>query len=418
MERIIPLFGLGLWCLIAYAFSAQRQSFPKALVIKGLILQFLLTFAVLGIPFLGIPGPLKFLFDWSNDAIVAVLNYSVEGSRFVFGKLADQQESGFLFAFQVLPTIIFMSTLMSILYHWGVMQKVVHAFAWLMQRTLKTSGAETLSTAANIFVGQTEAPIIIKPYLPKMTQSELFCVMVGGMASVAGGVLAAYVGMLNDKIPGIAGHLMVASILSAPATLVISKIMFPETETPITSKGLPPESSEKLHANSLDAAASGASEGLQLAFNVAAMLLAFIALVALLNGALEFFSVHFFQLEKPITFQNILGLLFSPLSFFLGIPWSECVQAGSLLGEKTVLNEFVAYLSLSQVQDGLNERSKIILSYALCGFANFSSIAIQIGGIGSMAPERKRDLARMGLRSVIGGTLCSFMIAGTVAILI
>lgn len=415
MERILPFFGLGLWILIAFCFSNHRKRISWRLVLKGLTLQLVLTVAVLGIPALGIGGPLKFLFDWGNTGIVAVLNYSNDGGRFIFGELTNTSKFGFIFAVQVLPTIIFMSTLMAVFYHLGIMQPIVNFFARLMQKTLGTSGAETLSTAANIFVGQTEAPIIVKPFLQRMTQSELFCVMVGGMASVAGGVLAAYVGILNDKIPGIAGHLLIASILSAPASIVISKIIIPETEFPETSGKIPSDSLQKVHTNTIDAAASGAAEGLGLALNVAAMVLAFIALVALMNGILGSFGGLF---GMSLSFQMILGWIFAPFSFFLGIPWDEALRAGSLLGEKTVLNEFVAYLSLSEQSDHFSERSRVILSYALCGFANFASIAIQIGGIGSMAPSRKKDLAKMGLRSVLGGTLCSFLIASMVAVLI
>lgn len=418
MERVIPFLGILLWCLIAASLSSHRKSIPYGLVVKGLILQLILTLCVLGIPFWGISGPLKFVFDWSNSALVAVLNMSMEGAKFIFGSMVDTKQFGFIFAFQVLPTIIFMSSLMSLLYHWGVMQKVVNGFAWLMKKTLKTSGAETLSTAANIFVGQTEAPLMIKPYLNSMTRSEIFCVMVGGMASVAGGVLAAYVGMLNESIPGIAGHLMIASILSAPATLIISKIMLPEMEKPETDDYLPKSDGKKIHANSLDAAAQGASEGLGLALNVAAMLIAFISLVALFNGALAWGSVQLGFGETQLSFQKIVGWVFAPFSFFLGIPWEECLTAGRLLGEKTVLNEFVAYSSLAEISPQISERTRIILSYALCGFANFSSIAIQIGGIGSIAPSQKRRLAELGVKSVIGGTLCSFIIAGTVALLI
>ena len=433
LERILPLVGIFLWCAIAWFFSNQKKRVPWGLVVKGLIFQAVLTISVLGIPALGFHGPLEGLFSLANDGINAILGYTMEGSRFIFGGLMDISTYGFIFAFQVLPTIIFMSTVMAVLYHIGIMQWVVGFFAWLMQKTFRTSGAETLSTAANIFLGQTEAPLIIRPFLAKMTQSELFCVMVGGMASVAGGVLAAYVGLLQQKIPGIAGHLLIASILSAPATLIISKIMHPETETPETLGQIPEDSKQKIYTNTIEAAASGASEGLSLAMNVAGMLLAFIALIALVNGVLGQVGhvLHFDQwgrllvpesystgTELKLSFQLIMSWIFAPFSLFMGIPWSECMQAGSLLGEKTVLNEFVAYLSLSSQTETFSERSNVILSYALCGFANFSSIAIQIGGIGGMAPSRRGDLAAMGLRCVLGGTLCTFLIASTVAILV
>lgn len=432
-ERILPFFGIFLWCAIAWLFSNQKKRVPWGLVVKGLIFQAVLTTSVLGIPALGFSGPLEGLFSLANDGINAILNYTMEGSRFIFGDLMNISKYGFIFAFQVLPTIIFMSTVMAVLYHIGIMQWVVGFFAWIMQKTFQTSGAETLSTAANIFLGQTEAPLIVRPFLEKMTRSELFCVMVGGMASVAGGVLAAYVGLLNQKIPGIAGHLLIASILSAPATLIISKIMYPETESPETLGKIPEDANQKIYTNTIEAAASGASEGLSLAMNVAGMLLAFIALIALVNGVLGQLGslVQFDQwgralvpsayaqgTELRLSFQLIMSWIFAPFSLFMGIPWSESMQAGSLLGEKTVLNEFVAYLSLSSQTESFSERSNVILSYALCGFANFSSIAIQIGGIGGMAPSRRSDLAAMGLRCVLGGTLCTFLIASTVALLI
>jgi len=278
----------------------------------------------------------------------------------------------------------------------------------VMQKSMKTSGAETLSAASNIFVGQTEAPLVIKPFVEKMTRSELFCVMSGGMATVAGGVLAAYVGLLRDRIPDIAGHLLTASVLSAPAALLFAKILIPETEVSETATGLPKSANKSCHANVIDAAASGASDGLQLALNVGAMLLAFIALIALVNGVLGLVS-------PDLTLQMILGYGFSPLAWLMGIPYSEIFTAGSLLGEKVVLNEFFAYVHLAEISSQFSERSITLLSYALCGFANFSSIAIQLGGIGGIAPSRRQDIAMLGMRSIVAGSLACFSTACVVS---
>lgn len=407
--------------------STSRKSVDRRLVLWGLILQFLFTLLVLGVPALQIPGVLGFVFHWANDGVNAILDYTQRGTDFLFGPLNNEKQmGGFIFAVRILPTIIFFSSIMSVAYHLGVMQKIVRVFSLAMQKTMRTSGAETLSTAANIFVGQTEAPLMIRPYVAKMTQSELLTVMVGGMASTAGGVLAAYVGMLNGMIPDIAGHLISASVLSAPATLVISKIMLPELEIPQT-RGVTNLREELVEdANVIDAAARGASEGLSLALNVAAMLLAFISLVALFNGLLGWLGtlIHFSawgeffipeilrgQKEVQLSLELLLGWAFAPLAWVLGIPWREAPLVGMLLGEKTVINEFVAYLHLAQNGSQLSPRAIVITSYALCGFANFSSIAIQIGGIGGMAPERRSDLARLGLKAMVAGTLATFMTA-------
>lgn len=416
MEKLGSALGLFVWVLIAWCFSANRRKFPTQLVVKGLLLQGLLALLVLGVPSLGFEGPFKFIFDQANDAAVALLNYTAKGSEFLFGDLLKTDKFGFIFAFQVLPTILFVASLMSVLYQLGIMQAIVGFFAWIFFRILKTSGAETLAAAANIFVGQTEAPLVIKPYLSRMTRSELLALMVGGMANVAGGVLAAYVALLKDRIPDIAGHLLTASVLSAPASLVLAKVLFPEEQTPDTLGRLPEEYKMKPYSNTLEAATEGASEGLKLAVNVAAQLLAFIALIALLNGILSNLGGLF---DYPqLSLQLIMSWIFAPLMPLLGIPWNEAFVSGALIGEKTILNEFVAYLSLTQQAPGLSDRTVVILSYALCGFANFSSIAIQVGGIGAMAPSRKKDLASLGIRALIGGTLSSFMVASFAGILI
>ena len=425
--------GLALFILASYAISSNRKKISWPLVLWGLGLQIALCVLVLGIPALNLQGPLRFIFEAASQGVNAVLNYSLEGSRFLFGDLVDTKKFGFIIAFQVLPTIIFMASLMSLLYHLKIIQPVINAAAKLMQKTMKTSGAETLSTAANIFVGQTEAPLVIKPFIKNMTRSELFTVMTGGMATVAGGVLAAYVGLLRDRIPDIAGHLLTASVLSAPAALIFAKIIIPETEISETKDSVPKEFATSPHANIIDAAASGASEGLGLSLNVGAMLLAFVALIALVNGILGYFGaliganewMGLWSATSPSVFKDpstqilsvqlILGWFFAPLAWLMGVPQSEALLAGSLLGEKTVLNEFFAYVHLSEISQTLSDRSVIILSYALCGFANFSSIAIQLGGIGGIAPERRSEMAILGLRSLIAGSFACFSTACVVS---
>lgn len=422
MERVISFIGLLTMLALAYALSRQRQRISWRLVGWGVGIQLGLGVLVLGVPALGFQGPLRGLFSGANRLVNALLDFSLEGSRFIFGPLVDTEQMGFIFAFQVLPTIIFMSSLMAVLYHWGVMQKLVHVMALGMQKLMGTSGAESLAAAANVFVGQTEAPLVVRPYIARMTPSELFTLMVGGMATVAGGVLAAYVGLLRHLVPDIAGHLLTASVMSAPAALVVAKIMLPETDKPETLGRSAKEIHEseqgrggERYSNTIDAAASGASEGLKLALNVAAMLLAFIALIALVNSGLGLVGAW---LGVELSLQMLLGFVFAPLAFVMGVPLGEVLVAGGFLGEKIVLNEFVAYLNLAQTTEPLSQRSLVILSYALCGFANFASIAIQIGGIGSLAPERRGDLARFGIRSIIAGSLAAFMTASIAGILI
>jgi CNT family concentrative nucleoside transporter len=416
MERGLAALGLGLWIAIAWAFSTHRRQVDWSLVVKGLLLQLVLVLMVLGLPVFGIRGPLQFVFDGFNQGVTALLNYTLEGSKFLFGDLLDSKKYGFIFAYQVLPTIIFVSALMSLLYQIGIMQKVVGFFAWIFFRVMRTSGAETLAASANIFVGQTEAPLVIKPYLNKMTRSELLCLMVGGMANVAGGVLAAYVALLRDRIPDIAGHLLTASVLSAPASLLLSKILLPETERPETLGKIPDEYQQKPYTNALEAVTEGAAEGLKLALNVGAQLLAFIALIAMFNGMIGVIGtwIH----VDNLSLQKIMSWVFSPLMIFLGVPFNEIGIAGSLVGEKTILNEFVAYLSLTEQAGQLSDRTVLIMSYTLCGFANFSSIAIQVGGIGAMAPNRKKELSQLGIQALIGGTLSSFMTASFAALVI
>ncbi|EPS51937.1 NupC family nucleoside transporter [Clostridium botulinum CFSAN002367] len=319
---------------------------------------------------------------------------------------------GYIFAFQVLPTIIFFSSLMAVLYYLGVMQFLIRHIANFMAKTLGTSGAESLSAAANIFVGQTEAPLIVKPYIEKMTRSELHSVMVGGMATVAGSVMAGYIGM------GISSaHLLSASIMSAPAAFVAAKIIVPETEEPITKGNVNCEV-EKLDKNVIDAAARGASEGLQMALNVGAMLIAFVAIIAMLNAGLE--GIGHLVGINGLNFENVLGYICAPFAYIMGIPSQDMLTAGSLIGQKTVINEFVAYSNLSTFikQGTLNPRTVTILTYALCGFANFSSIAVQLGGIGELAPKRRSEIAQLGIKALIGGTVASFLTACIAGILI
>jgi concentrative nucleoside transporter, CNT family len=431
-QRATSLLGLLVFLAIAWLLSVNRAAVRWRVVYWGLGLQFL--FAVL---IIRVPPVRTYFFEPLNGVFVALLGYTNEGASFLFGNLirpnvpvgpADGPfgsvtdvgtwaNTGALFAFSVLPTIIFFSSLMTLLYYLGVMQWFVRGFAWIMVRTMGTSGSESLSAAGNIFVGQTEAPLLVKPYVRTMTNSELHAVMTGGFATVAGGVMAAYVGMLIAFFPNIAGHLIAASVMSAPAALAISKVLFPETEESVT-KGEVRIEVEKTDANAIDAAARGASEGLSLALNVGAMLLAFIALLALLNGIFGWITGFF---GDPLTIQTVLGWVGAPIAWLMGTPWADAQQVGTLLGEKTVLNEFVAYLHLAQMLQGgeeLSARAVIIATYALCGFANFSSIAIQIGGIGGLAPERRGDLSRLGLRAMVGGTLAAFMTACVVGILI
>jgi CNT family concentrative nucleoside transporter len=424
LQSFVGIFGL---LAIAYLLSNNRKAIQWRLVGWGIALQ--LSFAVIVLA----TAPGKWFFSKMNDMIVALLGFTEKGASFVFGNMTKftvpvtggtagegaVANTGAFIAFSVLPTIIFFSALMTVLYHLGVMQKVVDVFSKVMQRTMKTSGSETLAAAANIFLGQTEAPLCVKPYVATMTRSELMAVMVGGFANTAGGVLAAYVGMLVGYFPDIAGHLISVSVMSAPASLVIAKMMFPETEQSQTSGELTMKV-EKIDANLIDAAARGASEGLGLALNVGAMLIAFIALIAMVNAGVG--SIAGLFGHGDLNLQTLFGYLFWPISWLMGIEPADCQQAGQLLGTKTVVNEFVAYLDLSSIlqtnPDLITDRTKIIVTYALCGFANFSSIAIQIGGIAGLAPERRGDLARLGLKAMVGGSIATFVCAAIAGLLI
>jgi CNT family concentrative nucleoside transporter len=397
MLQGVSLLGYAVFLLLAWLMSSHKFRVPWRVVLLGTALQFVLAMLVLKT----VPG--KLLFSAIGDGFTMLLDFVDAGSSFVFGP----QFKDFYFAFKVLPTIIFFSSLTSILYYLGVMQIVVKGMARLMQWTLGTSAAETLSASANIFVGQTEAPLLVRPYISSMTRSELHAVMVGGFATIAGGVLAAFVGMGID-----AGHLVTASVISAPAALVISKLMMPETELPVTLGNAikdPPKQGENL----LDAAAIGATEGMKLALNVAAMLLVFLALIAMVDKGIAITGSLFSQ---EWSLKVGLGYAFAPVAWLMGIEWNDCLPAGQLLGLKMATTEFVAYQELSEwlKPDSavtLQPRTTAIMTYALCGFSNFASIGIQIGGLGQMAPNRQPDLARLGFRAMIGGTLACCLTA-------
>jgi CNT family concentrative nucleoside transporter len=444
-ERAMGIVGLITMLGLAYLMSYDRKRINWRLVASGVGLQ--LVFGVLVLK----TETGRKLFAWVGDLITGLLGFQEQGARFVFGNLVQSTvpvtgdgstttmvaQTGAYFAFSVLPTIIFFSALMSVMYYLGVMQLIVKGLAIVMQKTLRTSGAETLSASGNIFLGQTEAPLLIKPFVGKMTRSELNTVMVGGFATVAGGVLAAFVGMLSGWFPGIAAHLLAASVMNAPAGLVLSKIILPESEIPQTAAGVksadavverPPNmggwrarllTSDSADNSVIEAAANGAGQGVQLAINVAAMLMAFVALVALLNAMLGW-GGGLVGVEG-LSLQGILGFLLRPLAWVMGVPWADTEYVGSLIGLKTTLNEFVAYAQFATDLGGgqvLEPRSAIILTYALLGFANFSSIAIQIGGIGGLAPERRKDIAALGLRAMVAGNLAAFTSASIAGMLV
>lgn len=394
MTRFIGIIGMVVLLGIAYAISENRSEIDWHPIVGGLVLQLTFAFLILKFP----PG--KAAFEHLSDFVAKILGFSTDGADFLFGSLMD---SG-AFALSVIPTIIFFSSLMSVLYYLGVVQKVVTWMAKVMKKTMGLSGAESLSAAANVFVGQTEAPLVVKRYVPDMTRSEIMALMTGGMATVAGGVMAGYIGMGIDP-----GYLLAASIMSAPAALLMAKIIVPETKESLTAGDIEIDL-EIEDENLIDAAASGASEGLKLALNVAAMLLAFVSLIALINYPLGFLGT---------SLEEILGYLFSPLSFLMGVPLADITEVGSLLGQKMAINEFVAYSQLSKMIEAgkLAAKSELIATFALCGFSNFASIAIQVGGIGSLAEERRGEIAALGIRALIGGTLATYMTATIAGIL-
>ncbi|ACY47298.1 NupC/NupG family nucleoside CNT transporter [Rhodothermus marinus] len=430
------ILGLTVILGLAYLLSSDRRHINWRTVGGGLLLQIVLAIFILkgremGAWFAPLGWPKEF-FAWVSSFFVLVLNFTTEGARFVFGNLAlspgTDDSLGFFFAFQVLPTIIFFSSLMAVLYHLGVMQRIVQAVAWVVSRTLGTSGAESLSVSANIFVGQTEAPLVVRPYLEKMTRSELMAVMTGGMATIAGGVMAAYIQLLGDPYAQARGlalevarlqfaeHLLGASVMAAPAALLLAKMLIPETGQPLTA-GTVRVSIERTTRNVIDAAAAGASDGLKLALNVGAMLIAFIALIAMLNYFLGWAGG---LVGVELSMERLFGWTLAPVAWLIGVPWSDAAQFGALVGTKLVVNEFVAYLNLSTLigQNALSDKAVAMATFALCGFANFSSIAIQIGGIGPLAPSRISELAELGLRAVLAGTLANMMTATIAGVLI
>lgn len=436
-QILFGLFGLSVLVGIAWLFSSHKRQVDWKLVGTGMVIQVLFAAFVLLTPF----GAA--IFGAAAHAFVTVSGYTTEGAKMIFGDLATADRFGFIFVFQVLPTVIFFAALTAILYHLGILQLVVKAMAWAITKVMKLSGAETTSVCASVFIGQTEAPLTVRPYISKMTDSELLTMMIGGMAHIAGGVMATYVGLLGGTDPELqalyAKHFLAASIMAAPATFLVAKILIPETQEPLTRGSVKMEV-EKTSANVIDAAAAGAADGVKLAINIAAMLLAFVALIAMLNAMIGWaagtvgltawlnsgndprclsdaaFAAVAGNGCVQVNLGTILGTVLAPIAWVIGIPWEDAMIGGGLIGQKIVLNEFIAYLQLSQLPVGtgvgaISEESRIILTYALCGFANFASIAIQIGGIGSLAPERRADLARFGLRAVLGGSIATLMTA-------
>lgn len=398
MERFTGLLGLIAIVAVAYLFSTDRRRIQPRLLLWGLGSQFLLAFIVL-------KTSVGFAFQSASIAVNALLEYAEEGSKFLFGPLgAKDGPYGVVFAFQVLPIVIFIAALFAVLYYFGVMQVVIKVMAIAMRRVMGASGAESTCVAASIFMGQTEAPLTIRPFLANLTRSELFTIMTSGMAHVSGAVMAAYVKIAGVEIT----HLLTAVIMTAPATIMLSKMLIPETEEPETAGDVKIEI-EKPGVNVIDAAARGAADGLQLALNIGGMLIAFLALIAMVNGMLGW--VHGWAPFIPGSLQKIFGLVFAPIAWLLGVSWKDASIVGNLLGTRLVLNEFVAFLNLGPVKDQLDPRSFVIATFALCGFANLSSIAIQVGGIGALVPSRKSDLARLGLRAVAAGTMANFMSA-------
>ncbi|MFN4233908.1 MAG: NupC/NupG family nucleoside CNT transporter [Bacteroidia bacterium] len=428
MSVLRGILGLLSLIVIAWLFSSNKKAIDWILVAKGIGIQVIFAILILKIDLI------QNVFSVVSQFFVEILNFTREGSTFVFGGLVENVNSfGFIFAFQVLPTIIFFSALTSLLFYLGVIQKIVYAFAWIMKKTLRISGAESLAAAGNIFLGQTEAPLLIKPYISGMTRSELMCLMSGGMATIAGGVLAAYIGFLGGDDPAqqlfFAKHLLAASVMSAPAAIVAAKIIVPETEQINSNMEV---SREKIGSNMLEAIANGTTEGLKLAVNVGAMLIVFIAFIALANyfmkdllgeltGLNEIIAQKTNGQYNSLSLQFVLGYGLKPLAWLMGTSWQDSALVGQLLGEKTILNEFVAYVSLGKLKTAgifAEQKSIIIATYILCGFSNFASIGIQIGGIGALAPEKRATLSQLGIKALIGGTLASLFTAVIVGMLI
>lgn len=432
MEYLRGFIGILVLIFIAYLLSSHRNKIDWKLVGAGILIQVVIAILVLKVPFI------RSVFETIGSGFVKFLSFAAYGAEFLFGDLArnsdvathSRHNLGFLFAFQALPTVIFFSSVTSGLYYLGILQKVVYGFAWIMTKTMRLSGAESLSAAGNIFLGQTEAPLLVRPFIRRMTQSELHCLMTGGMATIAGSVMGAYITFLGGSDPEqlvkFATYLLCASIMNAPAAIVMSKIFLPETAPEQIDKTLK-VNKETIGVNVIDAFATGASDGLKLALNIGGMLLAFIAIIYAMNWILvdgigAWTGLNTWVSESTngafngFSLQYIFGQIFRVLAFVMGVSWSETLQVGSLLGQKMVINEFVAYLSLADMKAAgiLSEKSIIISTYAICGFANFSSIAIQIGGIGGMAPDRQSDLSRLGMKALLAASLATMM-SGTIA---
>lgn len=405
MEQFTGLLGLVAILGLAYLLSADRSRIDRKVILVGLALQ-------VGFAFLVLNTPIGLVFQSASAAVNSIIHYAEEGSRFLFGPLgANSKEFGVIFAFQVLPIIIFVASLFACLYQLGIMQFFVKAMAMAMYRLMGISGAEATCVSASIFMGQTEAPLTIRPFVARLTQSELFTIMTSGMAHVSGAVMAAYVLIAKVEIQ----HLLTAVIMTAPATILLAKMIVPETETPETQGEVKVEV-EKPGVNIIDAAARGAGDGLHLALNVGAMLIAFVGLIALVNGL--FGWVHSLVPFVPASLQTLLGWVLAPVAWLLGVSWKDASAIGNLMGTRLVLNEFIAFAQLGPMKESLDPKSFVIATYALCGFANLGSIAIQVGGIGALAPERRADLARFGLRAVLAGTLANFMSAAIVGLLL
>ncbi|NVK83942.1 MAG: NupC/NupG family nucleoside CNT transporter [Cytophagia bacterium] len=427
MDILRAVLGLAILVGIAYLLSGNKKGISWRLVGVGVVLQVIIALLISKVPIV------QTGFDALSRGFVTFLNFALDGAEFLYGDLSKNSDSvegtrhslGFLFVFQALPTVIFFSSVTAGLYYLGILQKVVYGFAWIMAKTMRLSGAESMSAAGNIFLGQTEAPLLVKPFIGKMTKSELLCLMTGGMATLAGSVLGAYVSFLGGGDPEqqakFATYLLSASIMNAPAAILMAKIFLPETEEVDEELKV---NKDQMGANVIDALAGGASDGLKLAANIGAMLLAFIAVIYTLNwilvdgvGAITGLNDFVVRTTDGVfdgfSLQYILGQVFRLLAFAMGVDWSETLQVGSLIGQKTVINEFVAYLALADMKaDGmLSQKAIVISTYALCGFANFSSIAIQIGGIGGMAPERQGDLSKLGMRALMAATLATMMTA-------
>lgn len=431
MDYLRGLIGVIVLIGIAFLLSGYRKNINWRLVITGVLLQIIIAVLILKVPII------RNVFDYLGTGVVRFLGFATNGAQFLFGDLAKNSAAvqanhnlGFLFAFQALPTVIFFSAVTTGLYYLGILQKIVFGFAWVMTKSMRLSGAESLSAAGNVFLGQTEAPLLVKPFIGRMTQSELNCLMTGGMATIAGSVMGAYITFLGgtnpEQLAQFATYLLCASIMNAPAAIVMAKIFLPEREPEKIDTNLN-VSRETIGVNLVDALATGAADGLKLALNIGAMLLAFIAIIAALNwilmdgigswtGLNEWVRHSTNNTFSGFSLEYIFGQVFRVFAFAMGVDWSNTLQVGSLLGQKMVINEFIAYSSLAEMKSAglLNEKSIIISTYALCGFANFSSIAIQIGGIGGMAPARQGDLSRLGIRALLGASLAT-MLSGTIA---